>query len=976
MAKTVTWASMKKNNLKIQRIVTLLGAFNRALSSAHCEQDLFDAICHLMTTTGGYRMAWLGLAYHDTAKTVLPVAQAGFVRGYLHIIRISWDEHNPLGQGPTGKAIRSGKPQVVQDTHYDSNYEPWRKAALERGYVAVAAFPIVYDGKVSGSLNLYSDTCHSFDDNEILFLDELTKNLAYALHKLSERREGEIALHRSRELYRRLVEDMPLMLCRYDPDTHLRFVNRAYCDYFGKSSQELEGLSFSQFIPESEWAGLQKYIASFSPEIPIQISEHPIHTPDGDIRWQRWVDRAFFDDQYHVLEFQSIGEDITAQKYAEIALEESREQFRLAFDNANIGIVLMSLEGQLLRVNPCFAAMLGYQIKDLEGINILTLTHPDDHAYSADIFCQFRDGMNQYHCEKRYLHANGTAVWAQIVSSHAHNVKGGTPYLISHVLDISERKHNERQLQRLATIVEQATASIVLTDLNGTIVYANPYFEIATGYSQQEALGQNPRILHSGCQDKTFYTHLWNELTQGKTWSGRFINRRKDGSLYHEAASLFPIKDKKGTIINYAAVKRDITEQVEAEHALKAERAQLAQRVAERTAELRHSNAELARAVRLKDEFLANMSHELRTPLNAILTLTEVLEESLEVHLTAKQQQYFKTVRDSGAHLLSLISDILDISKIEAGRMELNIQPVDVKIVCESSLNLVRQLAAKKELQLEFSLDLATEMNEIYADARRLKQMLVNLLSNAIKFTPEGGKIILSAAMDYAYKNLVLKVCDNGIGIATDDIKRLFEPFTQIDGGLDRQYAGTGLGLTLVSRMIVLHGGRIEVSSTLGKGSCFSLYLPWKENTAHTPPENRTEEQHVVGDFFILGPKKHVLLVDDTPHVLDLFSDYLSKKGLHISCARSGQEALDTAATLAPDLILMDINMPDMDGIEATRRLRQYPHLQQTPIIALTALAMEGDRERCLAAGMQEYLSKPVQLKQLVATLRHYLNLC
>jgi PAS domain S-box-containing protein len=962
---------MKRDRGKIRRAVTLLGALNRALAGANCEQDLFDEICALMTSAGAYRMAWLGLAENDADKSVRPVAEAGFSAGYLQNVRITWDEHNPLGRGPAGCAIRTGKAQVVRDIRRAPDYQPWFEAAQARGYAAVAALPIKDQSRTLGVLCLYAAKARAFDKIEIHFLLEITHNLAYALDKFSERRAAETALRRSRESYRRLVEDMPQMLCRYAPDTTLLFVNRAYCESFGKTAAQLEGSRFLQLIPPAEWLNLQKYLNNFTPAQAVQSSEHPVYTADGQICWQRWIDRAFFDDEGRVREFQSVGEDITAYKEAETALEESREQFRLAFDNANIGIVLMSMEGRLLKVNPEFARLLGYSVAYLEGRNILDFTVREDYECSEKVLFQFKQGMNQYYFEKRYLHADGHAVWVQVASSHARDTKGRAPYLVSHVLDISARKHSEAQLQRLATIVEQATVTIVLTDSDGRIIYANPYFETITGYRVSEAIGQNPRLLQSGYQDKTFYQALWHELTAGKTWSGRFINRRKDGSFYHEAATLFPIKDKDGVIINYAAVKRDISEQVAAEEALKAEREQLAQRVAESTAELRHSNAELARAVRLKDEFLANMSHELRTPLNAILTLSEVLEETLAAQLSDKQQQYFHILRDSGEHLLSLINDILDVSKIEAGRMELEIQEVDIQSLCEASLSLVKQLAAKKKQVLNL-LHEEEAGTSLQADVRRLKQMLVNLLSNAIKFTPEGGHIYLHVRTDKNRDEMVLSVCDTGIGIAEEDIARLFQPFTQLDGGLSRQYTGTGLGLALVSRMAALHGGRIDVNSTLGQGSCFNLRLPWQQVVVQSPP--RADKPAAESANSLMAAKTgHILLVDDAENVLNLFYDYMTNKGFFVRCARNGQEALDAALSQTPDVVLMDINMPDMDGLETTRRFRVHPQLRQLPIIALTALAMDGDRERCLAAGMQDYLSKPVQLKALLDMIRRYL---
>ena len=590
-----------------------------------------------------------------------------------------------------------------------------------------------------------------------------------------------------------------------------------------------------------------------------------------------------------------------------------------------------------------------------------------------------RELLTQIAADLEYACAGFTARRRREQESRERFVRERTAdgdYILEDVAgDITTRKSVEADLQRLATIVEQATVSIVMTDLDAAIIYANPYSESTTGYSRGELIGKNPRILQSGKQDREFYTELWETLTAGNTWNGRFINRRKDGGLYHEAATIFPIKNSHGEIINYAAVKRDISKEIEMEEALRNERKQLSRRVTERTAELRRANAELHRVVRLKDEFLATMSHELRTPLNSILTLAEVLEETLQAATTVKQQGYFHTLRDSAEHLLNLINDILDVSKIGAGQVQLELESVPLRVVCESSLSLMRQLAAKKRLSLKFIP--APEETAIEADSRRLKQILVNLLSNAVKFTPEGGHIELSVTPHPDRQTVRLCVADSGIGIREEDIARLFEPFVQLDTGLARHYSGTGLGLTLVARMAELHGGSVEVESTPGQGSRFSVLLPWTPHSGAEPMPPGTPAAEKVSSScqtLLRGFKPHILVVDDTPHVRELLTEYFSRRGCKVRSAATGLEAVEQSLALKPDVILMDVQMPEMDGFEATRRIRGEPELADTLIIAITALAMPGDRERCLQAGMQDYISKPVALKELCYILVKHLR--
>ncbi|MEO8356444.1 MAG: PAS domain S-box protein [Chloroflexota bacterium] len=415
----------------------------------------------------------------------------------------------------------------------------------------------------------------------------------------------------------------------------------------------------------------------------------------------------------------------------------------------------------------------------------------------------------------------------------------------------------------------------------------------------------------------------------------------------------------------------DITERKQMESALADERNQLARRIEERTADLSRANSNLARALIVKDEFLANMSHELRTPLNAILGLSESLGEQVAGPLNEKQQKYLTTINESGHHLLSLINDILDLAKIEAGQITLDIHKVDVNSVCQASLRMIKQLAQKKDQEVIFETDRGLGL--MWADERRLKQMIVNLLSNAVKFTPEAGKIGLEVRGDRAGNKVILTVWDNGMGISERDMNRLFRPFVQLDAGLAREATGTGLGLALVAQMARLHGGSVNVTSQPGEGSRFSIQLPWEPALVADPAARLRS----TGKFQAIDPnaknKPTILLIEDTREVVMMLTDYLEMTGFKVVTAQDGVDGLTQAKLSHPDLILMDIQMPRMDGFEATKRLRSDPEFKDTPIIALTALAMPNDRQLCLEAGMDEYMSKPVNLKGLVKTLRKFL---
>ena len=406
---------------------------------------------------------------------------------------------------------------------------------------------------------------------------------------------------------------------------------------------------------------------------------------------------------------------------------------------------------------------------------------------------------------------------------------------------------------------------------------------------------------------------------------------------------------------------------------LRASISNLEQRVADRTAELSLANSELSRVMRSKDDFLSAMSHELRTPLNAVLGLSESLAEGVYGEMNAKQAQSINTIAESGRHLLSLINDLLDIAKIGAGKMELDLKKANVEDMCQASLRLVLEQAQKKNLKLTLAMDNKSVM--LTADERRLKQILVNLLSNAVKFTPDGGSVTLETKCDVESESLVFSVRDTGIGIATEDLKRLFSPFTQLDSKLSRLYAGTGLGLTLVLKLVELHGGSVAVESEIGKGSCFTVRIPCKglENAIRSGDQGAVTISESTPANILPSNTPLILVADDNEINLMTVSDYLRANQLRVIQARDGLEAVKMVRQHAPSLVLMDIQMPLMDGLDAIAHLRADDQYAKIPIIALTSRAMVGDRERCIAAGANDYLSKPVNMKQLVKTIHAHL---
>ena len=539
---------------------------------------------------------------------------------------------------------------------------------------------------------------------------------------------------------------------------------------------------------------------------------------------------------------------------------------------------------------------------------------------------------------------------------------------------------------RSRLLLEATGEGIFGVDTDGLCTFCNPASARMLGYGTPEALlGRNMHeTVHHTRPDGTHYpadcckaVTTYHEGTAVRVDDEVFW--RADGRAFPVEYHANPIHQD-GSLVGAVVTFSDISARKDTETALRAahdalaqERSLLAERVRRRTLDLDRANAELARTAQAKDEFFAAMSHELRTPLTAILGLSETMGDGLLGPLSKQQDKAIHTIHENGSHLLELINDILDISRVASGQLPLQWDQVPVNQLCDASLRLIGPSAKRKELTISSTLDPGARL--VRGDSRRLKQILVNLLGNAVKFTPQGGAIGLDVTANAELQELRIGVWDTGVGIPASQFDRLFQPFVQLDSVPASQVDGSGLGLALASGMAALHQGRIEVQSEVGRGSRFEIVLPW-DPQAQSVDQFRQDTDPLPDTSGPGDPlqKPRVLLVDDNESNLEMLSTYLRIKGCEVLVARSGAGAIDLAREQPPDIILMDVQMPEMDGLETTRRLRTDRALRRTPIIALTALVMPGDREQCLAAGMDDYLGKPIGLKELYRRVIHWIS--
>jgi len=514
-----------------------------------------------------------------------------------------------------------------------------------------------------------------------------------------------------------------------------------------------------------------------------------------------------------------------------------------------------------------------------------------------------------------------------------------------------ERKTWARALNNQKSALDQH-AIVSITDPAGVITYANDRFCTISGYAQDELVGHHHRVVKSAHHPASFFEALWHTISQGEVWHGEVCNRRKNGELYWVSATIVPLLGEDGFVQQYIAIRTDITERKAIEQSL-----EIAKNAAEQASDA-------------KSQFLANMSHEIRTPMNAILGMLQLLQRTA---LTPEQQDYAAKTEGAARSLLGLLNDILDFSKAEAGKMALDNHPFrldrllrDVSVILASNVN-------GKPVKL--TLDVAHDVPPgLLGDDMRLRQILVNLGGNAIKFT-ESGEVKLQVrllGLDAGRAMLEFAVTDTGIGIAPEHRAHIFEGFSQAESSTTRRFGGTGLGLAICQQLVRLMEGELQLTSVLGQGSTFffQIRLPVAEVAAPQPVQAVAKAGAKVQR--LLGMR--LLLVEDNKINQMVAQRLLSQEGADITLAENGALGVQAVADMQPayDAVLMDLQMPVMDGFEATRAIRQSLGQTRLPIIAMTANAMASDREACLAAGMNDHVGKPFELDSLVAKLHKH----
>jgi PAS domain S-box-containing protein len=659
------------------------------------------------------------------------------------------------------------------------------------------------------------------------------------------------------------------------------------------------------------------------------------------------------------------------------------------FNSANFSSIATDAKGVIQIFNVGAERMLGYtaaevtnlvtpaDISDPEELiqRAASLSHELETSitpgFEALVFKASRGIEDIY--ELTYIRKDGSRLPAMVSVTALRDAQDA---IIGYLLigtDNTARKQVEEERMKLdqrvrdqhfytRSLIESNIDALMTTDPRGIITDVNKQTEALTGCTRDELIGAP----FKGCftEPDRAEAGINRVLLEGRVTNYELTARARDGTLTVVSYNASTFHDRDRRLQGVFASARDMTELKRYEQTLQ------------------QTNVELEEASRMKSEFLANMSHELRTPLNAIIGFSELLKDGLVGPLSDQQRTFIGDIFSSGNHLLSLINDILDLSKVEAGKMELDLEPVPVVSLFANTMSIIREKAAERNIHLE--LDAGSELGDIQVDVRKVKQILYNLLSNAVRFSNRDGRVVMRATRvaradvgqlsgerpgrkfgvldsDFA-EFLRISVSDDGIGISEDGLKRLFQPFTQIDTGLDRKFEGTGLGLAMVKLLAELHGGTVAMESAEGAGSVITVWLPARAPLDGTPPPARATGAPALDT----GGPRTALVVEDDVRSAELIRLQLEAEGFTVLHAATAEEALVVALQQPLSLITLDIMLPDMDGWEFLARIKDTPELRRIPVVIISIVA---DPTKGFSLGAAAVMQKPISRQELVDSL-------
>jgi PAS domain S-box-containing protein len=1021
---------------RLNRELLAISSCNQILLRANEELPLLNDVCRIICENAGYCMAWVGYAENDDAKTVRPVAWAGSEAGYLQEVNITWAD-TERGRGPTGIAIRTGEIACVQDFETAPEIAPWRENAKKRGYRSNIALPLKDEkAHTFGAMMIYSTEPNTFTVTESRLLEELAADLAFGITVLRARKDLQRAeqdrlthlqflehldcinqaIHGTNDLSQMLSDALNVLLSIFDCDR----VGLIYpCDPTASTWHSVKECNKPEYPGAYAWGGdypvdsgvalnfktllEAKGPVTFGPGFDVPLSDdlrdrHSIQSmlamaiyPKGDRPYMFVLCQCSHPRVWTTGEkklFQESGRrlaDGLTGLLAYQSLQKSEAKYRRIVDTANEGICLLDPDSLITSLNARMAEMLGYQAEEMIGQPLTAFMFSEDRPKHAERMNQRKQGISE-HFVLRLRRNDGQTLWILVsatpVFDEEHHFMGS----FAMYADITEHKRTEEKLHDSLIKLDaaQEAAKIGFWSYDAMTLRLEWSNGLKSIFDMPPENASPTYEEYWSCvfpEDKPFLEdRLKEQLQPMSTPVISYVYRiiTKKGVLKYLQHIGRQICDKEGRIIEVYGSIQDITERKRAEEELQKHKEHLEELVEARTAELTQAKEAAEVANQAKSTFLANMSHEIRTPMTAILGYTDLLQDPTLP--PEKRNSYLTAIHSSGEHLLGLISDILDLSKIEAGRLTLKLGRCDVVSLLSDVASVMRSNVVQRGISI--TVDYHGPIPEsINTDETRLRQAIINLVGNAAKFTERGGIRIEASYLPNWLENraaVKIDVIDTGIGIPADVLPKLFKPFSQGDSSISRKFGGTGLGLAISRQLAEILGGTLTATSVFGQGSCFTLTIPTGDLQGVAMLRNPAEVEHETPVPQQQPPAKtnlagiHILLAEDGEDNRELINTVLRNAGAMVDTAANGRIAVDKAESTHYDLILMDINMPEMDGYEATRIIRSHGFTR--PIVALTANAMAGDSELCRQAGCDEYLSKPINRTLMLQTIAAQIN--
>lgn len=956
--------------VKANRLYQFISHINQMIVRTTDEKTLFREACSIAVNIGKFKMVWIG-QIDETTKKLKPKMIAGEDFGFVNAIKKVSLEDIPEGNGPSGKAIREQRSIIVNDIENDALMNLWKGEALKRGFLSLMSVPIKKFDKIIGAFCFYASEKNFFDAEEIALLEEATSDVGFALEILEKellRKKVLKELIESENRYHILTEISPVGIFRTNAQGFTTYVNPRWSEISGLPYEKALGNGWLDAVHEEDRESLLNGWENATEQREHSLSEYRFVRPDGKIIWV--IGQAIPEKNAlnQIVGYVGTTTNITERKRIEEEFKKSYQKLESIIDAIPDLLIEIDKEGIIYNYHSHREDLLYHSTSRIIGKSF-TEVLPNQAINSFKLALE-EVSIKGFSTGKQYsLELANTTHWFELSIAPMEENKNNENHFICLSRDITLAKQSEQELQkskeRYKDILNNLDAGIIVQAVDGTILLNNVKAAELMGLGDLHSkkdynLVPDWIFLNEDNSLMPKENYPINQILEGnKPIKNLVLGVAKTNDLNVITWLLynaFSVQNSDGKISEIVSSFIDITKMKLLEN------------------EILKGKEQAEAANKAKTDFLANMSHEIRTPLNGIIGFTQLL---LESNLEKTHYEYMSIINESATSLLNIVNDVLDFSKIESGKFELNIEEVDLFDLTQQVVDLFKYQAEQKKIKLILHKSKKVPQY-IFADQIRLKQILMNLLSNALKFT-EFGEIQLNikemSSSNSEHSTIYFAVNDTGIGIKTDNSEKIFDSFVQEDNSTSRKFGGTGLGLAITNQLLALMGSKLQLKSKLGEGSTFFFTIAFKKvlKRQQRLPENKNNDikKH---EPKIFKPHK-ILIVEDNKVNMLLVKTLINKINPNATIyeAHDGVEAIDVFTKQTVDLILMDVQMPNKNGYEATAEIRKTEKGCKIPIIAITAGILAHEREKCFEEGMTDYLSKPINIDDLEAILMKWM---